>query len=326
VSADFLAEDDEEAITENINLLTEVVSNVQIYIRQESPSSNGAVPENVLDLRINAPRTFNMQGALNSISDYANFFAQNYRDLIHDIYTMNNWEYMTTYMAEYFRTGGYGIEDPNIVKVLGGFRSTKANILQMDSVDFNNIYVVAVPNVGDSLAHPVRERMVREMRPIRNTCTEIIIIDPVYTYILPYVIVKKDADVIVADAVIEAQIANIIRDYFQLANNTLGRFIEVSVLKQRILEIKGVDSLIYMNVFYKDNSEFTESEVNEIILDDYTAIQDQGLLYDGKNYDYQLLKFKFPRLSEAFEESLNSLVKGIKVTSNTVDTLGYTEY
>lgn len=326
LSSDFIPEDNEQEIIDSINALTSVTSKIKIYIRQETPSSAGAVPETVFNIRMNAPRTFSMQGAINSISDYYNYFAQNYRDIIHDVHAMNNWEYMTTYMAEYYRTGGYGIESPYSSKILGSFRSNKANVLQMDSADFNNVYVVSVPKIGKGLSHPVKERIIKSIRPIRNACTETIILDPVYTYILPVVIIKKDQDAIIADAIVESRIAKLIRDYFILESCKLGQTIEISSLKQQILEIKGVDSIIYMNMFYKDNYDFTESEKNEIILEDYTAIQDNGLLYNGRNYDYKISKFKFPVLSSSFDESINSLNKGVKVKTNTSDTLGYTEY
>ena len=241
---------------------------------------------------------------------------------------MNNWEYMTTYMAQYYDTGGYGIEDPKSVFTIGKLRFSEANVLQMDSCDTNNIYVVSVPSVGQYVTHPVVERIVRKIKDIKAATAEVIITDPVYVNCIPYVSVKKNPASLVSITQINSSIDAIIRDSLSFANATLGGTINFSDMKTKILGIPGVERIEYMSIVVKKGRNFTAGDVtgnNSLFTSgDYNLVPPPNS--EIINFDKRLAKFEFYRLSTAEVVPGAYSINNINVATNTVDSIGFVEY
>jgi hypothetical protein len=306
-------------------------------IIQGSASSAGRTAETVYEVRNNAIRTFSTHGTLVTTKDYRNHYLSNYKNLVHDCYSMNNWEYMTTYMADYFRTGGYGLEDPRTVQTIGRLRSLASTVLQADSCDFNNIYVVAVPTAGDSLSSSAKTRLANAVDSIKTATTEVVIIDPVYVYIVPMVAVVRSSSISTADAQISSAILKVLTDFFAFSSQSLGTTIDISGLRAKITAIPGVERIVGLSLLMKDGVDFTSDDTTteiDVQAGRINSLDIQGLIYSYANtdmsrmvsYDYQLPKYSFPKVSAVFSKLYSSATPTVVVASTTKDSMGYVEY
>lgn len=309
---------------------TPVLSDPTIFLKitQNIPSTIGGLPETTSEIKMNAPRTFSTQGTLSTTPDYQAFYDTEHTGIIHDSYLMNNNEYMTTFMAEYFATGGYGIENPNTVKILGGFRSGKDRVLQMDSCDFNNMYAVVVPKVGEKATHPVKERLIRSTQDNKTATSEVVILDPVYSYCVPYISVNRQASSNVTRDYITLEIKKLVLAFYERAVSTLGENIDLEQLKTDVLSINGVDTIEFFGMVVSDGVDLESTDLDEnnfyFKARDYDEISGgDGFILTSSNL--KLKPFKFKKLSNLYE-SLFADNCVVDVITNALDSVNLVEY
>jgi len=208
------------------------------------------------EIRQNAPGIFRSQYRIVTSDDYENYIKTNFSQIVHDVKTVNNWEYTSEYLKYLYNLG---LTNPN--------RDSRVLYNQVyfgDSCNFNNVYSFVVPKtIQDAFTYfnflkpAQKEFMLYNMRNQKVLSSELVLMDPVYTAVGLYVprqgttvdastisnnrlrIIKSD-DSRRNDSSIASDVANVFQTYFSSQNIKLGQTIDVNELTKNILDINGV--------------------------------------------------------------------------------------
>lgn len=260
--------------------------------------------ENVASIKDNAPGIFRTQYRLVTAEDFENFIRTNFSTLIHDIKVMNNWEYLSTYIKYLHKLG---LTRPSITT-----QAVLNQVLFADSCNFNNVYIVGIPKINTNTADYVayippalKSNILQSLQTMKVLTCEPVVIDPIY---LAFALccpsnkneisiediettelhVKISQTSKINPNLTKTKIANIITDYFEKDNCTLGQKISALQIQTDILALDGVEQ-IYM----------TNSKSSSIRLDNIAFIRFNDIYKNDKELvtqDHQLESFQFPYL------------------------------
>ena len=221
--------------------------------------------EDVNSIRSNASNTFKTQFRLVTTSDFDTYLRNNYSNLISDVKTVNNWEYLAEHVRYLYNLG---LKAPN-----ADSRVLFNQVTFADSCDFNNIYVYVVPrlqlspegNIRNNYASTgLKDKIINDLQNIKLTTAEIILMDPVYTAVglgiasneeinnlllTPEIVretklvIGRAPNSVLSENEIKNQAARVIQDYFSISNVTLGQLIDLNEISAQILKIPGATSL-----------------------------------------------------------------------------------
>jgi len=208
------------------------------------------------EIRQNAPGIFRSQYRIVTSDDYENYIKTNFSQIVHDVKTVNNWEYTSEYLKYLY---DLGLTNPN-----KDSRVLYNQVYFGDSCNFNNVYSFVVPKtIQDTFTYfnflkpAQKEFMLYNMRNQKILSSELVLMDPVYTAVGLFVpregttvdastisnnrlrIVKSD-DSRRNDSSIASDVANVFQTYFSSQNIKLGQTIDVNELTKDILDIDGV--------------------------------------------------------------------------------------
>lgn len=229
------------------------VSNIQI-----TPTGNSTdivYPESVESIRNNAHKIFASQNRLLTLGDYYTHVKRLFSNYCKDIYLMTNDQYTKDFLRYYY---DLGLDAPQ-----GDSRLNIAQVNFMTSCNFNNIYLVVLPQINTVLSWRVpnylnssfKQEIVESVQQAKGINHNLVILDPIYrafTWGSPYldgtdfneeqlkntlVLTKAKYNKYSAQYIKQKAIDEI-TDYFD--SLALGDPVNVSELSTRITQINGI--------------------------------------------------------------------------------------
>jgi hypothetical protein len=192
-----------------------------------------------------------------------------------------------------------------------------------DSCDFNNINVFCVPKftntidnkMPDYLSPAFKNLLVDSVEDLKTVCAEVVPRDPIYiAYKLgisntqnirqsiadscKLVVVRENNNKIQKDT-LKLRVTNIIKEFFDPANNSLGQSIYLSTLTADILSIVGVKNIYTLNT--SENTRF--DGISFVQWNPMYPEDDISIL----NQDTTLPFYKFPYL--AYPQSISNYIE-----------------
>ena len=314
----------------NLNLLT-ATQLANINLSNTDPSTQFKDIESVGSIRTNASNTFQSQYRLVTTSDYQSFVKGNYNNIISSCRVVNNWDYIQGHLKYYF---DLGVTSPNTEsRVL--FNQVKF----VDSTNFNNIYIYAVPNLQRTttlnsrinyLNAAQKQLILNDLLQTQLATTESIINDPVYMQVdLGVNIPNQAVDPSISQYTqlvitrsptskqnantLALQVANIITSYFATTNDNLGLLLSINDLTNQILKIgQGDITNIQTVAQLSDGSTYTVPGINFVLFNPIYPYNDIKII----SQDIQLPYFKYPYLNNA-----SSFINKISVVTPTIQSL-----
>lgn len=256
----------------NIIADTEIVSN---FVRLTSTTMRTALVftntvgstyyspgEGVKEIRANAPNTFRSQYRLVHQDDYKAFVKTNFANVIHDVYTCNNNEYMDDYMRYYHEQG---LTDPAMAS-----RPLFNQVRFGTSCNFNNIYVVAVPKTANPtvkqtlfLSPALKQAIKTAASKVKTATSEVMFVDPIYLacdFGVPTsstigiadvsqtkFVVVQNAKSIKSPSLIQSEVADIFTEYFAISNQQIGQVVDINRMVSDIVAINGIQRIYTVN-------------------------------------------------------------------------------
>ena len=208
-------------------------------------------------IRANAPSNFRAQYRLVTANDFKSFVATNYSNVVHSTYIMNNWEYINTYL-KYLHS--VGLKKPS-----SDTRMAMGQFMFADSCNFNNVYIFATPKISPGnkgysyLPNELKAMIIQDMNKYKTLTCEPVVVDPVYVGFrigLPKngespkytdgdvtkLVITKTPNSHKSSNTIAEEIADAIKSFFSIQNNSLGQPVKINTLAQTIASINGVQS------------------------------------------------------------------------------------
>lgn len=279
-------------------------NSVSITFNNPSASTPIDSSETVDEIRRNVPLFVASNLKLATTGDYLSFLNKNIGSLTQSLYVADNKEFINDYI-QYF----YNISvDPNKVN-----RVLLNQVSFADSCDFNNVNVFCVPRFTVTQDNAIPEYLPTSMKNLivdvvddyKMIGHEIVPRDPIYNTFrigisnqttlntnladnCKLVIVRENTNKIQKEA-LRNRVVEIIKDFFDPKNNSLGQNLLLSDLTSRILSVVGIKSVYTENTV--ENLRFTGVSLlgwNPVYPDDDIYILNQ---------DTRLPFFKFPYLN-----------------------------
>lgn len=215
--------------------------------------------ESITSIKLNATNTFKSQNRLVTATDYKNALISKFSNIISSIDVINNAEY----------TGQLGhiayLKSLGLTSATDDSRVLSNRIQFATGTGFNNVYVYAVPRFNSTLnasnrplylSNNQKNFIINSLNPLKTLTTEIVFMDPVYmafdigisnnninTDSPAQLIITKNPNSFVNNSIIIDQVYDAINQFFDSNNNTLGQYIDLSIITNNILNINGVKSI-----------------------------------------------------------------------------------
>jgi hypothetical protein len=238
------------------NFLTSTQLANTLVIQNTTSSTTVLSAQDVNDIRTLSPANFRSQYRLVTLQDYITFINTNYSNFVADINVVNNDDYVSKYLNYFYNLG---INNPTLTP-----RALANQILYSNSCSFNNIYVIAVPlNIQGATTgylSPSQKQLIKtDIDQYKTATSELTFIDPVYKAVsfgvnAPGTVVDPSLDNNVQLQIVKQpnsqysnssiinSVINIITNYFNVNNSSLGQTIDIRALNQSILDIPGVQN------------------------------------------------------------------------------------
>lgn len=324
------------------NLYRYVTSDIQQFnayitsfkIISNSTASSPKLEESAAEIKINAPKTLNLGNRLVTAKDVENWLKLNYTSEIHDVKTVNNWEYITTFYAWLYNIGTSVYK--NGQKYINSSILSKYDLNYTSAADANSIYAW-IKTLGSS--HISTDRILRELADIKLLTANIILL-PTLTYNFAicaapseyakkhyfttdgfdptnenYIEVTVDDFLTYSPALIKTSVKNTILSFFNDTNFYLGQTVDISKLNNEILSIPGITAL--RTCFVPRDSErmsYNPQRINGLVFATWTSeVINSGddLLISSLNRSPEI--FQFPSL---LSTALDDKIKIITTNSN----------
>lgn len=256
---------------QNLNLISFIQAN-NITFENTIASTSYNNPETVEQIRENAPNIYKSQGRLVTASDFENLIKSNYKNIIHDVRVVNNWEYLDGHVKYLYNIG---LDSPS-----EDSRVLYSQVKYADSCNFNDVYIYCVPKIfatnsltkdSNYLNDTAKTNIINRLNETKLLTVEPIMQDPVYVGIgfgvlkeidqlndsiesilsQTSLVIQKSTNIFTSDDSIKEKVYQAIENYFSPANMGLGAFVNMEQLSNHILAVPGVSTI------------FTERKINE---------------------------------------------------------------
>jgi hypothetical protein len=226
----------------------------EVRLNNDYPSTVFSDEESIDSIRKNAPKTFRSQYRLVTLTDYESFIRSNYSNFLSDLKVVNNENYLKNYIKYLYDIGLNEPQKDN--RIL--FNQIKFST----SCNFNNLYVYMVPksDLQEYLTPPQKEIIVNGLQDNKTLTSNIVPMDPVYTYIdfylqqqnetvlpsnsnLTRLKITKSLNSRRADSSIKSDIELVFKKYFGRNVNKLGQIIDIYQISTDILNIDSIEKI-----------------------------------------------------------------------------------
>lgn len=260
-------------ILRDIRISGNVLSKTQllnITLNNTCGSSYFSPPESITQIKNNAPSIYQSQYRLVTKNDYSFFIKANFSNIIQDVVTMSNKEYLNSYIQYYYNLG---LTKPQLES-----RAMFNQVNFSDSCNFNNVYMFVVPKSYAPLSYlnPSQKALIIEtIQEEKILTSDVILVDPVYMALdialgagntssisdirYTQILIKKNSNSRRTDDSIRQEVANKIQTYFSHRNMMLGAVLDINQLVANLTGIEGIRGI-------------------------YTRRSDSGLTVDGLRF------------------------------------------
>ena len=246
-----------DIITVDPSSIINLTNNATLNFSNTANSTAISDGETVDQIRQNVPKYLSSQLRLVTETDYDTYLTKNLSNVLQSVKVVNNKRFIDEYI-DYF----YSIcVDPN--------KSNRVILNQVnfaDSCDFNNVNIFVVPKFviqADAeyppfLSNSLKNLIIDSTFDKKMLSHEIVPRDPIYVaFDIGYSAQAADKDVYLTSKLeivrtsnskinkenLKKRIINIILDFFNPLNNSLGQRIDLSSLTSSILGLEGVDTI-----------------------------------------------------------------------------------
>ena len=275
----------------------------KIRLNNEDISSFVSDLETVDEIRESSPRWFRTDNRLVTPGDFEQYIKNTYPNEIHDVKVFNNWKYLTSFQRWAY---DYNILSPD----LSHYGYTYA-----DSCNFNNIYLWMKGFSTNAISTSSKSLILQDCDRIKCMTAELIPLDPIFVYFVPYlegtyditawdndaentIILIRSKNSMVSYERIKQNATNIIQTFFDTTNNSIGQIISVETLHQELLSIDGVKE-IKMRYLAKDAPITTATYFEGLSFGLFTIDLINGADFTSTRGSYHLRDFQFPILYDS---------------------------
>ena len=225
-------------------------------------SSKAKIEETVDEIRENAPLSLNIANRLVTEHDISTWLKLKYANEIHDVTTMNNWKYITTFYAWLYNLGLFVHKDPT--KYINSSILSKHDLNYTNAADCNSIYCWIKTLANTDIQNTAINQAMSELKLLTSN----VVLLPCLNYkfavcVAPEDYVKKfyltDTDfdrndenyieITIDDALsyspilIKTQVKNAILSFFTDSNFKLGSTVNLNELLDTIFQIEGITNI-----------------------------------------------------------------------------------
>lgn len=275
---------------------------------RESASTEPKDFETPDEIRTNAPNWFRSQGKLNSQRDFERYIISNYSGTneVHDVVCMNNTEYMNEFMGWLYDLGKLSSE-----LVYYGYKFS-------DSCNFNNVYLWIKSSSNGNVPLSVTSRKIIQdsVGKLKPLTSEVIPFDPFLVSFAPclpqestpswsslssstfttdyYFEIERDRGALVTVEGLRRKTVDIITQFFNVSNNSLGQSVDLGSLQSQIKAIGGVKSI--NTIWHPATSPKALKREPGLWMAYWTPLLARGADFNVFNNSVILKRFQFPFL------------------------------
>jgi len=230
-----------------------------VFLTNSNKSTDPKSLETVDEIRSNAPLIFSTQNRAVTTTDFDAFAKRNFANLIRDVKTINNSEYINSYVKYFY---DIGLKQPN-----DDTRVLMNQVAFADACDFNNVYMFVVPrnfvvqnSIPQTLPTNLKQLIVNQMQSQQMQSTELVPSDPIYTAIdfavakpgeqasvdlrnTSMLVVERTINSKIPSNQIKTNVCNAILNFFNTDKMKLGMSLDFFALAKDILAIAGVGKI-----------------------------------------------------------------------------------
>lgn len=237
-----------------------------LQFKNETPSTQFTLPEDVDSIRTNSGKVFRSNSQLITAENIQTHIERNFSNIVSSCYVMNNTEYINDVMSYYYQLGLNSINLDSRISFNQIHFSTSCN--------FNNVYVYMVPkhtpvtnNIGSFVDSNLKQYIVTQLEQDKPLTSEIVPMDPVYMAV-GFGVQNVDDTIFTAEyssqtpddiinetkivltrfsnshnkvSLIKSEACDIIKSAFN--NVKLGHTIQLNELSNSLLSINGIKSI-----------------------------------------------------------------------------------
>ena len=231
-----------------------------------SSSTVGTVEESVDEIRRNAPQWFKTGNRLVTKSDWEYYIKNRFRDNIADVVCQNNWEYISSFYRWLYNLGVS--KHDNAQYYLSKNRIIKYDYKWADAVDVNNVYLwIKMKNDAD-VYKTVIDNDVQNLKVITQEAVYLTPLNVQFAFCAQdvdevrynlknndvsftnnYLEITVDDNTLYANSDILQRVKNIIINFFDEDNFTLGATVDNNKLTNEIFNIGTISRIrtVYRN-------------------------------------------------------------------------------
>lgn len=296
------------ATSDGDNIIGDTVSSDGITLSNPSNSAPYSDYELVSDIKQNAPRVFAAQRRAVTISDYIALIEKNFGNLFQSVQVVNNSRYIDNVVKYYYDIGLSRPNDDNNILI--------SQLEFADACDFNNVYVYLLPTSGlilnetDPIPLPqsIKKIVAEYLNEVKMITNEVVISDPVQIAFdigvevqsndprsiddirsNSEIIIEVDRATSVSVEDIKIRVNELIVDYFDRSNVTLGMTVSLSDISRKILDLNGVKDITTRTVY--DGLEYTVPGISFVFWN--TLYPDSDINITTQNINLEFFKVPF---------------------------------
>ena len=278
----------------------------EVSMANASESTFPNTKESVAEIKKKAPIYFAGQSKLVTSNDFEVFIERQFSNIISSVRVVNNNDYLNGHLK--YLHDDLELTAPNLES-----RVLYNQITFATTTNFNNVYIYTVPKINlrsstnvavNFLTTAQKNVIATDIESTKMLSLDPVIVDPVYVAVDFGVAnttetittdIKDESKLYVVQSpnsttnkdAIKEQTANIIKKYFNVANNSLGQLIDMTNITTEILSIDGVESV------YTRRTDDTTIKVDGLSLLVWNPVYpEKDILITGQNL--QLPYFKYP--------------------------------
>lgn len=230
-----------------------------VFITNTNKSTDPKSLETVQEIRENAPRIFSAQNRAVTTVDFDAFAKRNFANLIRDVKTISNSEYINAYMKYFY---DIGLKQPN-----DDNRVLLNQVSFADACDFNNVYMFVVPrnfvvqnSIPQTLSTNLKQLIVNQMQSLQMQSIELVPSDPVYIAVdvavaafdepasvdlreRSMLVIQRSQNSKITSSQIKANALDAMLNFFDINRMKLGMTLDFFALTKDLLAIAGVERI-----------------------------------------------------------------------------------
>lgn len=287
-----------------------------VFITNTNKSTDPKSLETVQEIRENAPRIFSAQNRAVTTGDFDAFAKRNFANLIRDVKTISNSDYINAYMRYFY---DLGLKQPN-----DDTRVLLNQVSFADACDFNNVYMFVVPrnfvvqnSIPQTLSTNLKQLIVNQMQSLQMQSTELVPSDPVYIAVdvavaafdepasvdlreKSVLVIQRAQNSKITSSQIKANALDALLNFFDINKMKLGMTLDFFALTKDLLAIAGVEKIFTKRI----DKDIETPGVSFVLWNPLYSVEDVSIT----SQNIALPSFKYPFLIDSNKLSSKIMV------------------